>query len=173
MEVKQFEEKQAALVISGLHVAINRNERVTEDAEGTKYEYDVEEFDVATKEDIDKEVEAHMLFLLHEYDKSNNVNCFYLNGMPAWLDKETRVGLELRFKAEKTAGKTYTTLWINSKSLMTNIDEGLQMLYQLEIYASACYDNTAQHEANIKALEYAAEKAEYDFSVGYPTKLSL
>ena len=173
MEVKQFDERQDPLVISGLYIAINRNERVITDSEGIKYKYDVEEFDVATKGDIDKEVEAHMLFLLHEYDKSKNVNDFYLNGMSAWLDKETRVGLELRFKAEKTTGKAYTTLWINSKSWIINIDEGLQMLYQLEIYASACYDNTAQHEANIKALSSAAEKAGYDFTTGYPAKFNL
>ena len=173
MIVQQFYEKQDTLIISGLHVAINRNERVTEDAEGTKYEYDVEEFDVATKEDIDKEVEAHMLFLLHEYDKSNNVNCFYLNGMSAWLDKETRIGLKLRFEAEKSANKTETILWMSGFALSILVDTGLQMLYQLEIYASACYDNTAQHEANIKELSSAAEKAEYDFTVGYPAKLNL
>lgn len=173
MIVQKFDEKQETLMINGLHVALNRNERVIEDAEGTKYEYDVEEFDINNKEDIDKEVEAHMLFLLHEYDKSKAVNCFYLNGMPAWLDKETRVGLKLRFEAEKSANKTETTLWMDGKPLTILVITGLQMLYQLEIYASACYDNTAQHEANIKSLEYAAEKAEYDFTMGYPDELNL
>ena len=173
MEVKQFNEKQATLVINGLHVALNRNERVIENSDGTKYEYDVEEFDINNKEDIDKEVEAHMLFLLHEYDKSKAVNCFYLNGMSAWLDKETRIGLKLRFEAEKSANKTETILWMSGFALSILIDTGLQMLYQLEIYASACYDNTAQHEANIKALSSAEEKTGYDFTVGYPAKLNL
>jgi len=173
MEVKQFNEKQDTLVISGLHVAINRNERAIEDEENVKYEYDVEEFDVDKREDIDKEVEAHMLFLLHEYDKSKAVNCFYLNNEPFWLDKATRVGLKLRFEAEKKANKTETILWMSGFALSILVDTGLQMLYQLEIYASACYDCTAQHEANIKTLSRSIEKAEYDFTMGYPTKLSF
>ena len=174
MTVQQFDEKQQPLMISGLHIAINRNERTVTDDEGnTKYEYDVEAFDVATKEDIDKEVEAHMLFLLHEYDKSNKVNIFYLNGNPAWLDKDTRVGLELRFKAEKASGKTDTTLWLNGTDLTINIDVGLQMLYALEVYASAAYDCTAQHKANVLALNTAKEKAEYDYTTDYPKTLRL
>ena len=169
MIVKQFDEKQDTLVISGLHVAINRNERVTEDAEGTKYEYDVEEFDVATKEDIDKEVEAHMLFLLHEYDKSDKVNCFKLQGNDMWLDKSTRDGLLLRFIAEKNKGLTITKV---SRYNMP-IEDAFNMLYQLEIYASECWDNTFLHEKAILALSSAEEKAKYDFTINYPVELNF
>ena len=166
MEVKQFNEKQATLVISGLHVAINRNERVVADSEGTKYEYDVEEFDVATKDDIDKEVEAHILFLLYEYDKSKAVNNLKLQGNDMWLDKSTRDGLLLRFIAEKNKGLTITKV----SGYNMPIEDAFKMLYQLEIYASECWDNTFLHEKAIKALPSAMEKAKYDFTVGYPLK---
>ena len=174
MEIKQFNEKQELLIISSLHVAINRNERMITDAEDTKYEYDVEEFDVNNKEDVDKEVEAHMLFLLHEYDKSDKVNCFYLNNKPFWLDKATRVGLKLRFEAEKMLPyKTDTGLWMNGVLIPIEIEKGLEMLYKLEIYASVCYDTTSFHEMNIKSFKDVYKKAAYDFTLGYPEKLSL
>ena len=169
MIVQRFDEKQELLVISGLHVAINRNERMITDAEGTKYEYDVEEFDINNKEDIDKEVEAHMLFLLHEYNKSKEVDNFKLQGNDMWLDKSTRDGLFLRFMAEKNKGLTITK--VSSYNML--IEDAFMMLYKLEIYASECWDNTYSHEKAIIALPNAAEKAGYDFTLGYPEKLSL
>lgn len=174
MTVQRFDDKQQPFTINGLHLSINRNEKTVVDDEGSaKYEYDVEAFDVNKEEDIDNEVEAHVLFLLHEYDKSSKVNCFYLNSMPLWLDKDTRVGLLLRFQAEKAAGKSETTLWIGSTSIPLSIDNGIQMLYALEVYASECYDNTAKHEENIKLLAASEDKVNYDITVGYPTKLQF
>ena len=169
MEVKQFNEKQATLVINGLHVAINRNERVITDAEGTKYEYDVESFDVNNKEDIDKEVEAHILFLLHEYDKSDKVNNFKLQGNDMWLDKSTRDGLFLRFMAEKNKGLTITK--VSGYSML--IEDAFDMLYKLELYASECWDSTYLHEKAILALSSAEEKAKYDFTINYPVELNF
>ena len=167
MTVQQFDEKQQPLMISGLHIAINRNERTVTDDEGNaKYEYDVEAFDVDKEEDIDKEVEAHMLFLLHEYDKSSKVNNFKLQGHDMWLDKQTRDGLFLRFISEQKEGHTTT----NVSGYTIPIDNALNMLYPLEVYASACWDNTDLHEKAIKALPNAVDKVNYDFTVGYPTK---
>ena len=53
------------------------------------------------------------------------------------------------------------------------IEDAFMMLYKLEIYASECWDNTYSHEKAIIALPNAAEKAGYDFTLGYPEKLSL
>lgn len=44
------------------------------------------------------------------YDSSDNVNIFYVNDFPIWLDKATRTGLMLRFNAEREINKTETTL---------------------------------------------------------------
>lgn len=169
MIVQRFDEKQHPLQIQGLHVDICRNEREFVDGERIKYEYDVESFDVAKSEDIDKEVEAHMLFILHEYDKSKEVNNFKLQGNDMWLDKSTRDGLFLRFMAEKNKGLTITKV----SGYNMSIEDAFTMLYKLEIYASECWDNTYSHEKAIIALPSAAEKAGYDFTLGYPEKLSL
>ena len=43
--------------------------------------------------------------ILH-FDSSEEVNIFYIQGLPVWLDKTTRAGLKLRFEAEIAVGKT-------------------------------------------------------------------
>jgi hypothetical protein len=45
------------------------------------------------------------------------------------------------------------------------------MLNAIELYASACYDNTQSHIAAIKDLKTVEEIDAYDYRVGYPEKL--
>ena len=49
----------------------------------------------------------------------------------------------------------------------------MKMLYAIEIYASACYDNTQHHLANVAALSTSAEVDNYDYRTGYPEKLQF
>lgn len=107
------------------------------------------------------------------HDSSNAVNEFYIQGMPVWLDKATRAGLKLRFDAEVAMGKTETTLWYGNMQFPLSLDMALQMLYAIEVYASACYDNTQAHLANIDNLETLDAVLEYDYTVGYPEKLNF
>lgn len=123
------------------------------------------------REDI---VEANKLLLteiIKLYDVSPAVNEFTINGIPVWLDKNTRAGLKLRFEAEIAIGKTETTLWYNNMSFNLTLDQALQMLYAIELYASACYDTTQQHLANIQNLTIELEN--YDYRAGYPNKLQF
>lgn len=107
------------------------------------------------------------------YDASDDVNIFYINGVPVWLDKATRAGLKLRFEAEKVMLKEYTTLWYNNQEFILPLDSAIQMLYAIEVYASECYDNTQRHIAEISKLETKEEIEMYDFRIGYPEKLRL
>lgn len=107
------------------------------------------------------------------YDKSDVVNGFYISEMPVWLDKDTRVGLKLRFEAELAQGKEETTLWYEGMQFPLSLSSAMQMLYALELYASACYDNTARHRANINALATIEEVEAYDFTTSYPEKLKF
>jgi hypothetical protein len=45
--------------------------------------------------------------------------------MPMWLDKETRVGLKLRFEAELASGKTETTLWYDGLSFNLSLEQAV------------------------------------------------
>lgn len=107
------------------------------------------------------------------YDESSMVNEFYIQGMPVWLDKNTRVGLSLRFESELARGKQETTLWYGNFQFPLQLDMAVNMLYMIEEYASMCYDNTQMHIANVNKLETIEDIVGYDFTTGYPEKLQF
>lgn len=108
-----------------------------------------------------------------KYDKSKAVENFTIGGVDVWMDKETRTGLLLRFQAEKAIGKTDTTLWHESMQFPLVVDNAIQMLYAIEVYASATYDKTAEHLANVDKLESVDALIAYDFKAGYPARLAF
>ena len=108
---------------------------------------------------------------IEDYDKSSNVNMFYMNDIPVWLDKATRSGLMLRFTSEKMMSKTNTSLWYNNHMFEIPLYKAFHMLYALENYASECYDNTQKHLAAIDELETIEDVENYDYTLGYPEKL--
>lgn len=81
--------------------------------------------------------------------------------------------MKLRFDAEVAMGKTETTLWYGNMQFPLSLNMALQMLYAIEVYASACYDNTQAHLANVDNLETLDAVLEYDYTVGYPEKLNF
>ena len=110
---------------------------------------------------------------IQSYDGSSKVNLFYVQGLPIWLDKVTRAGLLLRFQAEAAQGLVSTSLWYNGTQFPLNVEQAIQMLYAIELYASACYDNTQRHLAAINTLQTIEEIEGYDYTVGYPEKLNF
>lgn len=108
---------------------------------------------------------------IQSYDTSKEVNCFYMQDEPMWLDFENRSRLLLRFQAETSKGHESTTLWSDGKEYALSLSVAIQMLYELEIYASKCYDNTQRHLTNINTLETLEDIQNYDYRTGYPEKL--
>lgn len=108
---------------------------------------------------------------VERYDKSEQVNGFYLAGQHAWLDKATRVGLANSVAIEKAAGKTETTLYLNGVALTIGIEQAQHMLAALELYALDCYRKTEEHKVIINALTNIEEAENYDCTKGYPEKL--
>lgn len=107
------------------------------------------------------------------YDESENVNQFSFQGTDMWLNKDTRNGLIARLNAEKAIGKETSTLWLGTQSFTVTPDDGLAMLSALEVYASECYDKTAEHKAAVMALADVDSIVAYDYTTGYPEKLSF
>lgn len=107
------------------------------------------------------------------FDSSEEVNQFSMQEHGVWLDKATRAGLMLRFNAEVAIGKEITTLWHEGMMFELPIGNAIQMLYAIENYASACYDNTQRHLAEVDKLETKEEIEAYDYRVGYPEKLEF
>ena len=110
---------------------------------------------------------------IDEYDTSVNVNSFKLNGVDVWLSKDTRVGLMNSISIEKAAGKEESVLWLNGICITINCDAAVQMLSSLELYALACYNKTAEHKLAVSQLTDVSKVKAYDYTAGYPDKLSF
>lgn len=111
---------------------------------------------------------------LKQYDESEDINSLYVNGKRMWFDKVTRTCIVYSMQTEKASGATETVLYDNDNVPYTLlIDTALQMFGALELYAKACYNTTAQHGAELKALTTVQEALDYNIKTGYPEKLSF
>ena len=126
-----------------------------------------------TEEEIFDKTKREKINEISHYDSSDEINIFYIQGLPVWLDKATRAGLKLRFEAELAMKEENTTLWYGNQSFTLQLNMAIQTLYAIEVYASKCYDNTQKHLANIEKLETLEEIMEYDYKVGYPEKIKF
>lgn len=117
----------------------------------------------SVRQDKKDEIEA--------YDQSLDVNEFFIQGISVWLDKNTRVGLRLRFESELAMGKVESTLWYDGECFPINLEDGMKMLYALEVYASMCYDNTQKHLSLVDSLSDMDAIKNYDYRANYPDKL--
>ena len=124
-----------------------------------------------TEEEILNREKEYKIDEIIRYDSSIEVNVFYINDKELWLDKATRVGLKFRFDAEMANGQTNTTIWYEGTPYNLELVNALQMLNTIELYASACYDNTQKHINVIKSMTTCDEIKSYDYRTGYPEKL--
>ena len=121
--------------------------------------------------DIAKKIKINEI---NDYDSSTAVNEFTYQGKPMWFDKVKRACISYSMNVEKQAGETATTLCDNDNiSYTVPIDDALQMFAALEIYAKQCYNVTAQHKADVMALETVEDVENYNFESGYPEKLAF
>lgn len=119
------------------------------------------------------EIKARKIEEIIAYDSSDAVNRFFVAGYPIWLDKLTRVGLKGRLDAEKAKGDTHTTLWYEHIQFYVPIEKAYKMLEEIELYASACYDNTQKHIAEVMKLDNTLAVEQYDYTSGYPEQLTF
>ena len=117
------------------------------------------------------------VLLLHNietFDTSPSVNGFLLNGSVEWIDIELRMKLCSRtLPEEKKAGKTSTVLWLGNKPYELPIETIEQIMHEIEIYAKACLDVTNRHKAKVLTLSDVSALVAYDYTAGYPEKLSF
>ena len=109
--------------------------------------------------------------LVKDYDKSQSVNSFIVNGDLAWLDKASRVGLINSLQIEKAAGREEATLWFNNIAYSLNIDDALKIISVIELYAVDCFNTTENHIKSINALDDLNRVYNYNYTKGYPKRL--
>lgn len=110
-----------------------------------------------------------LLAKIEYYDSSENVNAFIFKGNPCWLDKNTRVGLV------NLANSTSEPISLFLDPNFIELDPQImkQYLAQIEVYASKCYINTQRHLQCAKLLRTESEMLDYDYTTGYPDKITL
>lgn len=110
---------------------------------------------------------------LAAYDVSAEINSFNVNGITAWYDKATRVGLMNSTTIAKKLGHKTTTLWLGDTKLDLDCDKAIDFLSKIEMYAMECYNRTAAHRQAIEELTDIADVLQYDYKSGYPIKLEI
>lgn len=120
-----------------------------------------------------EEAKAEIIAEITDYDTSDKVNGFMLNGLLVWLDKATRVGLMNSTTIAKAAGQDETTLWLKGIKLVVDCDKAIQLLSALEMYALECFNVTASHKAVVTELTTIEEVEAYDYKAGYPKMLEM
>ena len=117
--------------------------------------------DILLKRVLEKQILA--------YDSSDNVNSFMIGDKKYWLDKATRVGLQQLVNSSDNE----VSLVLYDQVLTIPKDIASGFLAQLEVYAGKCYLQTAKHQLAIKEFQTVDELINYDYTKGYPEKLTF
>lgn len=110
---------------------------------------------------------------ISEYNTSENVDGFILNGTRHWLTLEERKSAKLSTDAHITLGHETTEQYLSGVPYTLPCQTLIIMLAQLEVYALNCLNNALRQKAEVEALTTVAEVEEYDVTNGYPEKLSF
>ncbi len=122
------------------------------------------------------EWKAKIIAAIEAHDKSDAVNGFTVDGLSMWLDRETRAGLERAIATDEALGNEMTSIWYEGPppvefKLPVAMAKG--MLLRLEAYAKETFNRTQSHKATVYAFDTAKEIEAYDYTAGYPEKLTF
>jgi transaldolase len=103
------------------------------------------------------------------YDKSEAVNSFMFRDRNLWLDKATRVGL-----MHLANCSTEDIQLVLGDQVVTFSPEVVkEFLAKLEVYAGKCYVQTQKHLLSVQHLQTPEEIINYNYTTGYPEKITL
>ena len=124
-------------------------------------------------EDTAEDLKKIKLQEIINYDKSEDVNKFFINNSPIWLSREERIVIKDRFQRKKDAGKENTRLLYKGLVLELTPDMGIHLINMVSAYADQCFDVTEAHKSALNDLTTKEEIQSYDYTVGYPEKISI
>ena len=106
---------------------------------------------------------------LMQYDASAEVNTFYVSNHPMWLPPATRDN----YMSTLQGAKRMEVPSVSFLGQTIPVDTAISMIDAVNLYAMQCVGVTDSHRAAINALQSIADVDRYDFTVGYPTKISF
>lgn len=120
---------------------------------------------------------AQKLAELDAYDSSDAVNGFDVTiagqNMSLWIDRETRADYKSSIEAAELLGRTEVRPVFNGVEVTLSVQMAKIDLAKVQIYANQCYGVTARHRAAIQQLTTVADVEAYDFTTGYPDRLTF
>ena len=118
-------------------------------------------------------IKEYVIAQIDAYDKSDNVNQFIISGEQMWLTVEEREQIANQISANEAVGRDEMTKWFGGVQFTYSIALWRQMLVALEVYAGDALNVTEQHKATVNAMRKTDRVIAYDFTAGYPEKLSF
>lgn len=116
-----------------------------------------------------KNLRKVLTYKINQYDKSPEVNSFIYNNNSYWFDKDTRVGL---VNLANCSGESMEIV-LGDNIVEISTEKFKKFLQQLEVYAAKCFVNTQKHLNEHKKLNTIEELVDYDYTSGYPEKITL
>ena len=108
-----------------------------------------------------------------EHDNSANVNSFTVGGIPMWLNFDQRSRLKATLDAIEGEGGTEMTKSFGGIDYTFTCVQWRSMINAVEVYAGLCQTVTQEHRNAVDMLTTIEKVQQYDFTTGYPPKLSF
>lgn len=125
-----------------------------------------------TPTDIDM-AKAAKIAEIAVYSDSDAVNSLTFNGIKTWLTRTVRDGYDTSITAAKNLGEANVTFMVGDNEMQLPVEQARRVLDLVQRYADACFLVTERHKIAVKALQTVEEVEKYDYTTGYPKKLSL
>ena len=130
-----------------------------------------------TPEQILERAKQEKIAELEAYDASDAVNGFIIrtegSNVTEWLDTYKRNNAFRAIESAKKLGDESISFAIGDIPLTLTVTTAEIYLARVEKYAVTCTGVTATHKAAINSLETVEEVEAYDFTVGYPERLTF
>lgn len=126
-----------------------------------------------TESELVKQSIEQKLQEITDYDSSDSVNSFSINGVNMWLDFDERARIRVSIDAYKANGNTTMEKYFYGTPFSFPLEVWTQMLNMLEVYASEALNVTEKHKMDVPNLTTVQDVLSYNYKTGYPQKLSF
>lgn len=128
-----------------------------------------------------EEAKAEKIAEITDYDTSDKVNGFILNGMlipwskndPNSPNVEKRMGLRQNIADKVALGEENIAIWLKGMSFTMPCAQAEVLMRSIENYAYECFNVTASHKQAVSELTTIEEVEAYDYKTGYPKMLEM
>jgi hypothetical protein len=121
-----------------------------------------------------EQAKAEMIQKIDDYDDSENVNGFKINGQEAgWFTPEERSNYRSSIDAAKLLGIETLSFFIGDNLLEVTPAQGEYMLAQIQLYADQCFIVTKEHKIAVEALDDVEAIDAFQYTEGYPEQIDF